>query len=142
MKINGDLTKFIDCIGLKEGDSNILKMISIIGVEFEIEEINFADFQQVNYLFLKRGVDFVFDNHKYLESIFFYINQNERVYYPFLSELINGFNYKYKKNNIIIMFGKPYEEGKDWVKYKIKDKYIHFEFNASGFIKLISIFGE
>ena len=139
MKINGEIIKFIDAIGHKEGDDEILTAISLVASNFNIERFQEQELRYIFYHF-NNNVDFSFlekNNERILESIFIYLH-NGKVY-PYIKNLIVGLK-EYTQESITKLLGAPYDEGEYWLKYKIQEKFIHFEFNGSYSLVQISIF--
>ena len=68
------------------------------------------------------------------------IRENAEYYpYPFLEDLIIGINHKSTKQSVIDLFGNPEKENDCWLKYKIFDNYLHFEFDESSKLKQITM---
>ena len=88
----GDINIFLNALGEKQGSNLILKAISIVATDFEVEYFECDNIRHTYFHFFKRGVDFVFSKNndsEFLESIFFYVNKynNEYYEYPFLEQL-------------------------------------------------------
>ncbi|MDG2959187.1 hypothetical protein [Exercitatus varius] len=144
--VSGDLNTFLEALGKKQGDNLILKAITIIAMDFEIENFECENIKNTYFHFYKRGVDFVFtkkNEFEFLESIFFYLNQVDKYsIYPFVRDLIKELDYPFNRKFIIDNLGKPEKESDSWIRYSIKNKYIHFEFNSDGEVSLITLFIE
>ena len=70
----GDINIFLNALGEKQGSNLILKAISIVAMDFEVEYFECDNIQHTYFHFFKRGVDFVFSKNndgEFLESIFF-----------------------------------------------------------------------
>lgn len=126
--ISGNISIFINSLGLMQGDDKMLSSIVLVGTSFEYSESNFEDSSY--YKFTKNGVEYLFEERK-LSAIFFFIKPNDQYdSYSEINSLINGINGISKKENIIKELGLPDFSGAYWIKYKTNDcKYIHFEFS-------------
>lgn len=140
MILLGDIEVFLSCIGTKIPNADILKAITIIASEFNISETNFCGESLSYWEFFKRGVTFRFNENQILDTVFLYIIKNEEYHpYPFLEDLIRGINHKSMKQSVVDLFGIPERENVRWIKYRILDKYLHFEFDESSKLKQITI---
>ncbi|KGQ69426.1 hypothetical protein OA57_11660 [Chelonobacter oris] len=142
MNLIGDINTFLDCLGLDEGDSDILSVITIIAMDFDIEELNDEGINQRYYKFNRRGVGFIFDKNGCftLNAIFFHVEgDDEYMAYPFLNTLVNGISYFSSIVNVVSLLGAPERQGMNWVRYKLDEKYIHFEFKNK-ILNMITIF--
>ena len=104
-KFVGDINIFLNALGEKQGSNLILKAISIVATDFEVEYFECDNIQHTYFHFFKRGVDFVFSKNndsEFLESIFFYVNKynNEYYEYPFLEQLFLELDNKFTQNDI------------------------------------------
>lgn len=59
-KFVGDINIFLNALGEKQGSNLILKAISIVATDFEVEYFECDNIQHTYFHFFKRGVDFVF----------------------------------------------------------------------------------
>ena len=140
MNFSGDVEVFLSCLGTKESSSDILKAVILVASEFDTSETNFGGEKLSYWEFFKRGVTFRFNEHQILDTIFIYVKENEEYYpYPFLEGLIIGINHKSTKQSVINLFGNPEKENDCWLKYKIFDNYLHFEFDESSKLKQITM---
>lgn len=141
----GDINIFLNALGEKQGSNLILKAISIVAIDFEVEDFECDNIKYTYFHFFKRGVDFVFSKNnggEFLESIFFYVNKynNEYYEYPFLEQLFGELNNKFSQNDLMVKFGKPEAYSDNWIRYSINNKYIHFEFNELKELSQITLF--
>lgn len=140
MNFSGDVEVFVSCLGTKESSSDILKAVILVASEFDSLETNFGGENLFYWQFFKRGVTFRFNEHQILDTIFIYVKKNEEYYpYPFLEDLIIGINHKSTKQSVANLFGPPEREGDSWLKYRIFDNYLHFEFDDSLELKQVTI---
>ncbi|QGM27460.1 MULTISPECIES: hypothetical protein [Acinetobacter] len=140
MNFSGDVEVFLSCLGTKESSSDILKAVILVASEFDTSETNFGGEKLSYWEFFKRGVTFRFNEHQILDTIFIYVKENEEYYpYPFLEGLIIGINHKSTKQSVVKLFGNPERESNSWLKYKILDSYLHFEFDKSSELKQITM---
>ena len=140
MNFSGDLEVFLSCLGTKESSSDILKAVILVASEFESLETNFGGEKLFYWQFFKRGVTFRFDEHQILDTIFIYVKENDEYYpYPFLEDLIIGINPKSTKQSVANLFGTPEKESDSWLKYRIFDNYLHFEFDDSLELKQVTM---
>ena len=136
----GDIEVFLSCLGTSIPNTNILKAVTIISSEFDTSETNFCGEKLSYWEFFKRGVTFRFNENQILDTIFLYIRENAEYYpYPFLENLIIGINHKSTKQSVIDLFGNPEKENDGWLKYKIFDNYLHFEFDELSKLKQITM---
>ena len=140
MNFSGDVEVFLSCLGTKESSSDILKAVILVSSEFDSLETNLGG-EQLFYLhFSKRGATFRFNEHQILDTVFIYVKENEEYYpYPFLEDLITGINHKSTKQCVANLFGSPEKESGSWLRYRIVDKYLHFEFDDSLELKQITM---
>ena len=77
-----------------------------------------------------------------MESIFFYVNKynNEYCEYPFLEQLLGELNNKFSQSDLMVKFGKPEAYSDNWIRYRINNKYVHFEFNELNELSQITLF--
>jgi len=125
-KFVGDINIFLNALGEKQGSNLILKAISIVATDFEVEYFECDNIQHTYFHFFKRGVDFVFSKNndsEFLESIFFYVNKynNEYYEYPFLEQLFLELDNKFTQNDLIVKFGKPEAYSDNWIRYSINN---------------------
>lgn len=144
-KFVGDINIFLNALGEKQGSNLILKAISIVATDFEVEYFECDNIQHTYFHFFKRGVDFVFSKNndsEFLESIFFYVNKynNEYYEYPFLEQIFLELDNKFTQNDLIVKFGKPEAYSDNWIRYSINNKYVHFEFNELKELSQITLF--
>ncbi|MCL6246632.1 hypothetical protein M5F00_01915 [Acinetobacter sp. ANC 4945] len=140
MNFSGDVEFFVSCLGTKESSSDILKVVILVASEFDSLETNFGGEKLFYWQFFKRGVTFRFNEHQVLDTIFIYVKENEEYYsYPFLEDLIIGINHKSTKQSVANLFGPPEREGDSWLKYRIFDNYLHFEFDDSLELKQVTM---
>ena len=144
-KFVGDINIFLNALGEKQGSNLILKAISIVATDFEVEYFECDNIQHTYFHFFKGGVDFVFsksNDGEFLESIFFYVNKynNEYYEYPFLEQLFGELNNKFSQNDLMVKFGKLEAYSDNWIRYSINNKYIHFEFNELKELSQITLF--
>ncbi|OOF80758.1 hypothetical protein BKG92_10350 [Rodentibacter ratti] len=143
-KFIGDVSVFLEALGREQGNDSILDAISIIATDFDIEYFDFENIKSTYFHFFKRGVDFVFlnkDSNEILESIFFYVGKFEGYNeYPFLNELFCDLNDPISKDSIMNVFGTPESISASWIRYVVNGKYIHFEFDDSQKLNLITLF--
>lgn len=142
MELLGNINVFTQCLGLEEGDSKILPAIVIISMDFDIGEFDQFNIKQRYYNFKKRGVDFIFEEDGFfiLKSIFFHIKESEGYKrYPFLESLLIGINYHSSLQDVVNLLGKPEIRKNNWVRYKLDNEYIHFEFKNEA-LSMITIF--
>lgn len=140
MSFSGDVEVFLSCLGTKESSSDILKAVILVASEFDTSETDFCGEKLSYWQFFKRGVTFRFNEHQILDTIFIYAKENEEYYsYPFLEDLIIGINHKSTKQSVVTLFGNPERESNGWLKYKILDNYLHFEFDKSSVLKQITM---
>lgn len=140
MKFHGDINIFLSCLGLREGDSKILEAISIIAMDFDIENYDLSGATETNYLFPKSGVDMVFEDGR-LTSIFFYIKPiNRYKSYPFLVDLIKGIDNLSSKDTFVKLYGEPDFYQENWIKFNLNGKYLHIEFDQEDRLNLITLF--
>ena len=141
----GDINIFLNALGEKQGGNLILKAISIVATDFEVEYFECDNIRHTYFHFFKRGVDFVFSKNndsEFLESIFFYVNKYNNEYYdhPFLEQLFGELNNKFSQNDLMVKFGKLEAYSDNWIRYSINNKYIHFEFNELKELSQITLF--
>lgn len=141
----GDINIFLNALGEKQGSNLILKAISIVATDFEVEYFECDNIRHTYFHFFKRGVDFVFSKNndsEFLESIFFYVNKYNNEYYdhPFLEQLFWELNNKFSQNDLMVKFGKLEAYSDNWIRYSINNKYIHFEFNELKELSQITLF--
>ena len=141
----GDINIFLNALGEKQGSNLILKAISIVATDFEVEYFECDNIRHTYFHFFKRGVDFVFSKNndsEFLESIFFYVNKYNNQYYdhPFLEQLFGELNNKFSQNDLMVKFGKLEAYSDNWIRYSINNKYIHFEFNELKELSQITLF--
>ena len=140
MNFSGDVEVFLSCLGTKESSSDILKAVILVASEFESLETNFGGEKLFYWQFFKRGVTFRFDEHQILDTIFIYVKENEEYSpYLFLEDLILGINHKSTKKSVANLFGTPEKESDSWLKYRIFDNYLHFEFDDSLELKQVTM---
>ncbi|MCO8098393.1 hypothetical protein [Acinetobacter lwoffii] len=140
MNFSGDAEVFLSCLGTKESSSDILKAVILVASEFDSLETNFGGEKLSYWQFFKRGITFRFNEHQILDTIFIYVKENEEYYpYPFLENLITGINQKSTMQFVAYLFGIPERESNSWLKYKIFDNYLHFEFDNSLELKQITM---
>ena len=140
MNFLGDVEVFLSCLGTSIPNANILKAVTIIASEFDTSETNFCGEKLSYWEFFKRGVTFRFNENQILDTVFLYIRENAEYYpYPFLEDLIIGINHKSTKQSVANLFGPPEREGDSWLKYRIFDNYLHFEFDDSLELKQITM---
>ena len=144
-KFVGDINIFLNALGEKQGSNLILKAISIVATDFEVEYFECDNIQHTYFHFFKGGVDFVFsksNDGEFLESIFFYVNKynNEYYEYPFLEQLFLELDNKFTQNDLIVKFGKTEACSDNWIRYSINNKYVHFEFNELKELSQITLF--
>lgn len=72
-KIVGDINIFLNALGEKQGSNLILKAISIVAMDFEVEYFECDNIQHTYFHFFKRGVDFVFSKNNDSEIFGIYI---------------------------------------------------------------------
>lgn len=117
-----------------------MKAVILVASEFDSLETNFGGENLFYWQFFKRGVTFRFNEHQILDTIFIYVKENEEYYsYPFLEDLIIGINHKSTKQSVANLFGPPEREGDSWLKYRIFDNYLHFEFDDSLDLKQVTL---
>lgn len=138
-KINGDANVFIDCIGRRHPDNRILEAAAIVATDFSITETNY-DEQITYWQFFQRGVCFAFDDTEQLNTVFIYA-QNSQQYqtYPFFKDLIEGLDDSSSRQDIVKLLGFPCAYNKQYIKYYLGNKYIHFEFDTYETLALITI---
>ncbi|TPS75543.1 hypothetical protein [Acinetobacter baumannii] len=142
MNLLGNASVFIDCIGRTVPDKKILDAVSIVAADFNISETNFDSEKTLYWEFFKRGVTFQFDENETLKVVFIYIKDNEQYFkYPFLDDFILGVNYESSKTDIEKILGIAEKKGQKWVKYRLANKYLHFEFGDDEKLNLITIGG-
>lgn len=140
MIFSGDVEVFISCLGTQESSSDILKAVTLVASDFDISETNFYGESLSYWQFFKRGVTFRFNEHQILDTIFIYTKNNEEYYsYPFFEDLIVGINHKSTMQSVVRLFGDPEREGNNWLRYKILENYLHFEFDDSLELKQITM---
>jgi hypothetical protein len=140
VNFSGDVEVFLSCLGTKESSSDILKAVILVSSEFDSLETNFGGEQLFYWQFFKRGATFRFNEHQILDTVFIYVKENEEYYpYPFLEDLITGINHKSTKQCVANLFGSPEKESGSWLRYRIVDKYLHFEFDDSLELKQITM---
>ena len=140
MNFLGDVEVFLSCLGTSIPNANILKAVTIIASEFDTSETNFCGEKLSYWEFFKRGVTFRFNENQILDTVFLYIRENAEYYpYPFLEDLIIGINHKSTKQSVVKLFGNPERESNYWLRYKILDNYLHFEFDDSSELKQITM---
>lgn len=140
MNFSGDVEVFLSCLGAKESSSDILTAVILIASEFDSLETNFGGEKLFYWQFFKRGVTFRFNEHQILDTIFIYVKENEEYYpYLFLEDLIIGINHKSTKQSVANLFGTPEKESDSWLKYRIFDNYLHFEFDNSLELKQVTM---
>ena len=140
MNFSGDVEVFLSCLGTKESSSDILKAVILVASEFDSLETNFGGEKLSYWQFFKRGITLRFNEHQILDTIFIYVKENEEYYpYPFLEDLITGINHKSTKQCVANLFGSPEKESGSWLRYRIVDKYLHFEFDDSLELKQITM---
>ncbi len=136
--ISGEISIFINSLGLVQGDDEMLNSIMLIGTSFEYDESSFEDSSY--YRFFKGGVEYLFEEKK-LSAIFFFIKPDDE-YNSYLRKdsLIDGLNTNATKEDIIKAVGRPDFFGTNWIKYKVDNyKYIHFEFDQELKLKQITL---
>ena len=74
-----------------------------------------------------------------MESIFFYVNKYNNEY-PFLEQLFGKLNNKFSQSDLMVKFGKPEAYSDNWIRYRINNKYVHFEFNELKELSQITLF--
>ena len=140
MNFLGDVEVFLSCLGTSIPNANILKAVTIIASEFDTSETNFCGEKLSYWEFFKRGVTFRFNENQILDTVFLYIRENAEYYpYPFLEDLIIGINHKSTKQSVANLFGTPEKESDSWLKYRIFDNYLHFEFDDSLELKQVTM---
>lgn len=103
--ISGEISIFINSLGLVQGDDEMLNSIMLIGTSFEYDESSFEDSSY--YRFFKGGVEYLFEEKK-LSAIFFFIKPDDE-YNSYLRKdsLIDGLNTNATKEDIIKAVGRP-----------------------------------
>ena len=120
-KFVGDINIFLNALGEKQGSNLILKAISIVATDFEVEYFECDNIQHTYFHFFKRY------NNEYYE-------------YPFLEQLFLELDNKFTQNDLIVKFGKPEAYSDNWIRYSINNKYVHFEFNELKELSQITLF--
>lgn len=140
----GNINVFLNSLGEKQGSQLILKAISIVAMDFEVEYFECDYVKHTYFHFFKRGVDFIFSkNHEeeFLESIFFYIRSHNDDYYEYpLDEIFLELDNEINKNDLMVKFGEPESYSNNWIRYSINNKYVNFEFNDSEELSLVTLF--
>lgn len=146
MIINGEIITFLKALGCRQGDVKILDAITLIASDFEIETVKYDDLSHVYFHFFKSGVDFTFNSYNSVEelkAIFIYVKEIDGyLKYPFIEDFIDGISSKVTMDDIANILGVPECKKKKWIRYKYYNNYIHFEFNESNELALISLFTD
>lgn len=157
LKPEGNILTFLNCIGLQEYDNAISRLISIIDTPFVREEVCYLE-PEVIYSFYLGGCQFSFNQNGILEAIFIYIKPKNLFHnFQLKNNFINGISPNSSKEDIIYamnpLFGSPericttnnaglgYDEY-HYIRYKIDNKFIHFEFLEDFKLNLITLFIE
>lgn len=136
----GEVEVFLKCVGKSEGDSSILDAMVLPGTNFIIDSMCIDGLEYDTYMFLENGVEFSFED-KILKAIFIYaIKVKKYRQYYFIDRLFDNIINIHDKNSIIKSIGNPDIMMSNYIKYYIdKNKYIHFEFEGSKRLKMITI---
>lgn len=76
IELSGEFYTYLECIGLKEGNSKILDAMVLSGPRFTIETMEVEGIEYSSYQFLEHGVAFSFTD-KILDAIFIFMKANE-----------------------------------------------------------------
>jgi hypothetical protein len=140
IKLSGEIGTYLECIGLKEGNSKILDAMVLPGPRFTIETMEIEGIEYSSYQFLEHGVEFNFTD-KLLKAIFIFMVANKE-YDEYLlgDKLFDNIESYSTRTEVVESFGVPDIEKDKFVKYYLcKSKYIHFEFNSDGVLHLITL---
>lgn len=140
IELSGEVCTYLECIGLKEGNSKILDAMVLPGPRFTMETMEVEGIEYSSYQFLEHGVAFSFTD-KILDAIFIFMEANEEYdKYVLGDRLFNNIESYSTRTEVVESFGVPDIEKNEFVKYYLcKSKYIHFEFNSDGVLHLITL---
>ncbi|MDO5091176.1 MAG: hypothetical protein Q4D61_06480 [Cardiobacteriaceae bacterium] len=144
MKPEGNISIFLQCLGLYQGNSKILDAYATLACDFQIDQFEIEEKSRESWNFFPRGGQFYFVESR-LIAFFFYIKEKDEFRkYPFLAELIHGIHNQSTHKNIKDIIGTPEKEGDSpngsYLRYQYEEKYIHFEFDKKNELSLITLF--
>lgn len=144
MNFTGDIEIFLKCLGEIIDSPIILDAFVILACPFYIEEYEIENVKREAWRFYSRGSEFSFENN-IAKAFFFHVKKNHSYeYYPFLDTLINGVTYDSTKLQLINIFGTPEKTSftsiGSYIRYKMHNKYLHFQFNKDEELDMITLF--
>lgn len=140
IELSGEVKIYLNSLGKKEGNKNILEAMVLPGSSFSMESMEIEGVQYSSYQFLEHGVAFSFTD-KLLDTIFIFMTANEEYSKYLLGDrLFDNIEHYSNRSDIIEELGFPDIESKQYIKYFLNDnKYIHFEFNNNNILSLITL---
>ncbi|MEB5477522.1 hypothetical protein [Acinetobacter pollinis] len=137
--IKSQLYVFLDILGLFESDYRILEVMVQIGTRFEYEEIKSGNNTYSYYKFLTSGVELYFEDEKLISIFFFTQPSNNYSVFPKLNSFIDNLEANTKREKIMSILGEGDILERNWLKYYLEEKYLHFEFDTCNYLKQMTI---
>ncbi|WP_145964106.1 hypothetical protein [Chromobacterium phragmitis] len=145
MIVNGDWSAYAAALGSREGSSNILPLIEMIGENFVLDEFDEFGVKNVFYRFLESGIEFVFDTDVLNAVIFYVKSDGEYSACLCLSKLFDGLIDEVGISDVMKYFeGTSFCKGTHgkWIKFDMGELFIHFEFDEGHALSKVTLFSS
>ncbi len=138
--LSGEVNIYLNSLGTIEGNEKILDAMVLPGPRFSMETMEIEGIEYSSYQFSEHGVEFSFTD-KVLEAIFIFMVANEDYdKYVLGDRLFDNIECFSTRSEVVKSLGIPNVEKEKFIKYYLdKNKYIHFEFNSSNILNLITL---
>lgn len=140
LMLSGEVNIYLNSLGTIEGNEKILDAVVLPGPRFSMETMEIEGIEYSSYQFSEHGVEFSFTD-KVLEAIFIFMVANEDYdKYVLGDRLFDNIERFSTRAEVVESLGMPNVEKEKFIKYYLdKNKYIHFEFNSSEILNLITL---
>ena len=138
--LSGEVTIYLSSLATKEGNEKILDAMVLPGPRFSMETMEIEGVEYSSYQFLEHGVAFSFTD-KVLDAIFIFMVANAQYKkYALGDRLFDNIERFSTRSEVVKSIGMPNVGKEKFIKYYLdKNKYIHFEFNSSDILNLITL---
>ncbi|GGP51816.1 hypothetical protein [Saccharothrix coeruleofusca] len=139
--ITGEMAVLLGVLGHRQGDSRILDAIALVGPDMEVEEFDFDGEKSTYFTFKQAGTDLLFEDDV-LVSVMVRTQPDEQdeTYgrYPRPAALVDGLSPTATRAEVTALLGTPEQTGPSFDRYRVNNRYLHFEFDPHDRITKLS----
>ncbi|MFD5828016.1 hypothetical protein [Lentzea sp. NPDC060358] len=139
--VSGEITVFLDVLGLRQGDSRILDAIVLVGPAMEVSEYDFDGEKSTYFVFKEAGTELLFEDDVLASAMVrTQPDPEDETYgqYPRPGALVQGLSATATRDEVTAALGSPERSGPSFDRFQVDNRYLHFEFGANGRVARIS----